>query len=322
MQPIGRDIEDLLRGNVEREIPGCDNRRRHISRRSAANGLLHFRPAQRPRRDPRAVDLPVEERHTDFSPLRTLAQQACNRDRSVVPGWPADLHNSANRYPGVLGQTPRERLLEERRTPACRIEARANEVPFALAKRPASRDLGGAHTIAYGQGERASLVDREDKTAILGDGPLGQNCLPSLKRSGGPNHRLQAEAIDSQARVVSHDGERPRVDVLPAARIVSVGRRGDEFLLEAGASGMPIAAYQLDDIGAVPRFAVHIDHEADRLARRYAQAVGVADNDLGRDLVHVRSCLCRCTPALSRAPRRSAASSATGTPSARPLRCR
>ena len=100
-------------------------------------------------------------------PCGTLAQQACNRDRSVVPGWPADLHNSVNRYPGVLGQTPRERLLEERRPSACRIKARTNEVPFALAKRPASRDLGGAHTITHGQGERASVVDRQDKTAIL-----------------------------------------------------------------------------------------------------------------------------------------------------------
>src|SRR6476469_4884946 len=272
MQPIGRDVEDLLRGNVEREIPGRNNRRRRISRRSAKNGLLHFRPAQRPRRDPRAVYLPVEERHTDFSPLRTRAQQACNRDRSVVPGWPADLHNSVYRYPGVLGQTPRERLLEERRAPACRIEARTNEVPFALAKRPATGDLSGAHAIAYGQGERTSLVDRQDKTAVLCDGPLGQNCLPSLKGRGGPNHRLQAEAIDDQARVVSYDGERPRVDVLPAPRIVSVGRRGDDLLLEAGASGMPIAACQLDDVGTVSRFAIDFDHEADRLARRYGQA--------------------------------------------------
>src|SRR5262245_582479 len=242
MQPIGRDIENLLRGYVEREIPGCNNSRRDISLRSAANGLLHFRPAQRPRRDSRAVDLPVEERHADFPPLQTLAQQARDRDRSVVPGWPADLHNSVDRYLAVSGQTPRERILEERRTPACRIKAHASEVPFALAKGPATGDLGGAHTIAYDQGERTSCVDRQNKTAVLPDGPLGQNCLPSLEGSGGPNHSLQSEALDSQARVISDDGERPRMDVLPAARIVSVGRRGDELLLEAGATGVPIAA--------------------------------------------------------------------------------
>src|SRR4029077_5814378 len=69
-------------------------------------------------------------------------------------------------------------------------------------------------------------------------------------------------------------------------RIVSVGCRGNELLLEASTSGMPIAACQLDDVGTVPRLAVHIDHEADRLVGRYAQAVGVAPNDLGRDLTH------------------------------------
>ena len=74
VQPIGRDIEDLLRGNAEREIPGCDDVRRRVSRRSGANGLLHFGAGQCPLRDTRAVDLPVEERHTDFSPARTLAQ--------------------------------------------------------------------------------------------------------------------------------------------------------------------------------------------------------------------------------------------------------
>ena len=90
---------------------------------------------------------------------------------------------------------------------------------------------------------------------------------------------------------------------MPAARIVSVGRRDDELLLEAGASGMPIAAYELDDVGTVPRLAVNIDHEADRLAWRYAQAVGVADNDLGRDLVHVCSrLLARTGPQSSSSP--------------------
>src|SRR6185503_501668 len=92
------------------------------------------------------------------------------------------------------------------------------------------------------------------------------------------NPRREGEAAgESKRGVIGHDAVRAQRQFLASSRVLGIGGRVDDRLLDARPIRVRVAVNQLHDVGAVPR-SLRAHHERDGLTRLYTKTIGVTDN--------------------------------------------
>ena len=309
VQPAPRGVAHPIGLDVRREVP----RRHRVVRARAGRGRLDLGRAQRPRVDARVLDLAV------VVPGNAAVGGRVGRHVQGRVGRRQRPHGRRlfNHDPRRVVRVEIERLLVQRHPAGLGVERRGHEVPLrrhAVGARP-TRARNRRHPapqrrlrrhprhLAVGSAEPERqpplLVDHQAIAAVrrpLRHHPLRARLAHPADdprpRRGDPGRDREAPA-ETQRRRVRHGDVGAERQLLAPAGVVAVGRRLDQLLLDARSVRVRVAVDQPDDLGPV-RGQPAAHHEPDRLARRHAHPVGVADDahgverrlrpDLGRRL--------------------------------------
>ena len=279
VQVVGRAVGHTIAADVSGKIPETERvRRRHVRARRRRGGLQLGR-RERAAGQARPVDLAVEVPRG--SPPAVLDRLVGGADEERA-GWRRLSRERRGDGGGRLEarRVVGERCLTQRDRVRHQVDRRAHVIPAPGGQRHARRD----DRAAVQERQRAGLVEHQREAGAPILRPRAHDDLPRRRgpdrHAGGLDERLHGEARQAAERLgVVHDHVRAGVDGLGRAGVVAVDRRRQVDRLEAGALRSAVATHHPDDLRAIAPGPVEgADHEADLLAGRDAERLGVAEH--------------------------------------------